>query len=158
MANPATVEEFKDQFDRDFIYGEGLETVRDKDVQLALDSAVAVFNTTLWLTEEVKIAYLYASAHFLVSRIQSAGGLNSPNMGKGIDNRGSSVVQSKSVGQVSLSYAINEKFKDDPILSQFLRTDYGQMYLSMLSGRLVGNLLVVPGYNDTGGPNAIPNT
>lgn len=152
MTLPATVAEFKAQFDRDFIYGTGKETVRDADIQRSLTEATSVFNADLWSTDELKPAYLYASAHFLVLNVQMAGGLSALPTGKGIDNHGGGVTQSKSVAQVNITYGLTEKFQNDPILSQFLRTDYGQRYLQMISPRLVANVMVVGGFNDTGGP------
>lgn len=152
MSLPATVTDFKTQFDRDFIYGTGKETVRDSDITRALTEATSVFNSDLWSSDELKPAFLYAAAHFLVLNVQMAGGLAAAPSGKGVDNHGGGVTQSKSVAQVNIAYAIAEKFQNDPILSQFLRTDYGQRYLQMVSTRLVGNVAVVSGFNDTGGP------
>ena len=152
MTTPATVAEFKAQFDRDFIYGTGKETVRDGDIQRALTEATVDFNADLWSTDELKPAFLYAAAHFLVLNVQMAGGLAAAPTGKGVDNHGGGVTQSKAVGQVNINYALADKFQNDPILSQFLRTDYGQRYLQMASTRLVGNIAVVSGWNDTGGP------
>ncbi len=151
MSLPATVADFKARFVRDFRYGSGLETVRDADIQSALNEARSVFNPSLWTTDETIPAYLYASAHFLVLNLQMAGGLGSSP--KGANNHGGGATASKSVGQVSINYAIAERFQNDPILSQFLRTDYGQRYLQMASSRLVGPGSVVCGFNDTGAPN-----
>lgn len=155
MSLPASVAEFKTQFDRDFTYGPGKESVRDSDITRALTEAQSVFNPDIWETDVLKPAFLYAAAHFLVINIQMAGGLSSPSPGRGIDNRGGGITQSKSVGQVSINYAISEKYKEDPILSQFMRTDYGLRYLQMVSTRLVGHAYVVGGFNDTGGPGGV---
>jgi len=152
MTLPATVAEFKAQFDRDFIYGSGKETIRDQDISKALTEATSVFNADLWDTSELKPAFLYASAHFLVLNIQMAGGLNPSPTGKGIDNRGGGITQSKSVAQVSIQYGIPQTVLESPILNQFLRSDYGLRYLQMITPRLVGNVAVVGGFNDTGGP------
>jgi hypothetical protein len=152
MTIPATVSDFKSQFDRDFIYGSGLEFVRDQDISRALNEASSVFNPDLWTSDEVKNAYLYAAAHFLVMNVQMAGGLSSPSTGKGIDSRGGGIIQSKSVGQVSVNYSIPESLSNDPLLTQFMRTDYGQKYLQLLTPRLVGNIGVLPGNNDTEEP------
>lgn len=150
MSNPATVSDFKAQFDRDFVYGSGKETVRDTDIQRALNEAVSVFNNDLWSSDEIKFVYLYASAHFLVQNIQMAGGLSSSSKGLGINSRGGGITQSKSVGQVSVSYGIPESILSDRTLNQFMRTEYGLRYLQLLGPRLVGNAYAVNGFNDTG--------
>src|ERR1043166_5131591 len=135
MALPATVEEFKAQFDRDFIYGQGKETVRDIDISRALTEATSVFNSEIWSQDELKPAYLYASAHFLVLNIQMAGGLSPSPSGKGTGNRGGGITQSKSVAQVSVQYSIPQSILESPSLNQFMRTDYGLRYLQMVTPR-----------------------
>lgn len=156
LTPPATVAEFKDQFDRDFIYGTGLNSVRDKDITRAQTEALTLFNPCLWPTELVKMAYNYVTAHMLVTAVQAAGGLSGVNKNQGTQNRGGGVIASKSVGGVSVNYAGLETWVAKfPALSDFLRTDYGAKYLLLLKPRLVGNLSVVAGpkYPDTTAPN-----
>lgn len=147
-----TIAEFKENFDRDFSYGTGKETVRDSDITKAIRQANTLFNRDLWDNDaESNLAYLYAAAHFLVIDLQMAGGLGGfPN---GAENRGGGVLISKSVGQVSVQYGIPQSVLESPTLFQFMRTDYGLKYLAMVSPRLVGHVAVAPGYNDTGGPD-----
>lgn len=143
---PASVADFKDRFDRDFLYGTGLDKVRDKDINRSLEEADSLFNSTLWATnEELKTSYLYLTAHFLVLDLQAAGGLKAKSNSAGAKNRGGGVVQSKSVGSVSLNYAVPSFVTNDPTLSQLLRTDYGMRYVQLLAPRLAGNINVVKG-------------
>ena len=146
VTSPAFIADFKDRFDRDFLYGKGLDKVRDKDINRALEEADALFNAALWATnEELKTSYLYLSAHFLVLSLQAAGGLKAKNSSAGAKNHGGGVVQSKSVGSVSLSYAVPAFVTNDPTLSQLLRTDYGMRYVQLIVPRLAGNINVAKG-------------
>lgn len=146
---PVTVAEFKARFNRDFIYGKGPERVEDQDIQNALNDGTMVFNPSLWLTngavDEKKIAFLFLAAHMMVLNIQAAGGLSATNMGVGVSSAGGGVIQQKSVGSVSLSFAMPDFVTKSPILSQFMKTDYGQKYLQLLIPRLVGGGDVVSG-------------
>ena len=143
---PVDAARFKDEFDRDFQYGSGLDKVRDKDINRALTEANALFNAALWATdEELQSAYLYLSAHFLVMNLQVAGGLRKKGKSLGAKNRGGGVIQSKSVGQVSVNFTVPDFVTNDATLSQLLRTDYGMKYVQLLAPRLVGNVGLVTG-------------
>lgn len=143
---PPSVADFKAYFNRDFIYGPGLNTVQDTDIQRGLNETMFVFNQALWGSDyEVATAYLYASAHFMVLNIQAAGGLNATNMGVGVQSKGGGTIESKGVGSVNVGFAVPDFVRQSPILSQFMRTDYGQSYLQLLNPRLVGNIQVVSG-------------
>jgi len=151
MTFPANVADFKSEFDRDFIYGTGLSTVRDVDITRAMVQGNSLFNGNLWSSDdETKLAFLLVSAHCLVLNIQMAGGLQSKPTGQGINNKGGGIQSSKSVGQVSVNYAIPQSVVESPVLNQFMRTDYGQRYLQMAAPRLVGNMVLLPGLTDTG--------
>lgn len=150
---PPTIADFKAQFDRDFTFGTGKEFVRDADITRAISEAgllvnPALFDTTT-ATNEGAIAYLYAAAHFLVLSIQAAGGI-SPATGHGVDSHGGGVIQSGTVGGISVAYALPESITQSPILSQFMRTDYGQKYLQFLAPKLIGNMAAISGFDDTG--------
>lgn len=147
---PATVAQFKAQFDRDFQYGSGTDKVRDTDITRAFTDALMVWNPCLWRTEEKVNAFCYAAAHFLVLSLQAAGGLAAPSKALGPQNRGGGVVQTKSVGGVSVGYQMPDFVAKSAILSQFMRTDYGQRYLQLVTPRLVGNLDIVAGERDPG--------
>ncbi len=153
---PATVAEFKVQFNRDFNYGDGTDSIMDSDITKGINEAMLMFNCGLWSTSEVKIAFLYASAHMMVVAVQAAGGLGAPKKALGATNRGGGVIGNKSVGQVSVQYAGLETWVQKyPILSDFLRTDYGAKYLLLLKPRMVGNIFTAPSPRDPDA--AIPN-
>lgn len=157
--SPITIAEFKARFNRDFIYGKGPEKVEDQDITNALDEGTLVFNPAIWLVngtvDEKKVAFLLLAAHMLVLNIQAAGGLSATNMGAGAGSSGGGIIQSKSIGSISLTYVMPDFVTKSPILSQFMRTDYGQKYLQMLIPRLVGGGDVVSGpvTQDIGIPN-----
>jgi hypothetical protein len=153
---PVTIDEFKTRFIRDFVFGSTPDKVMDPDVNIALTEAVLVFNPDLWddLAEQ-KVAFLLAAAHCLVLNVQAAGGLSAQNMGRGVNSHGGGVVQTKSVGSVSVGFAVPAFVTESKVLSQFMRTDYGQKYLQLVTPRLVGNLAVLEGSNDTGVGRAV---
>jgi len=146
------LEKFKAQFNREFSYGPSLAQVQDNDIQRAINETSIAFNPGLWdgttplgSTTELNIVYLYVSAHFLALNVQGAGGLSSVNRGRGVKSAGGGTIQSKSVGSVSVTYVIPEDIQNSPILGQFMRTDFGQKYLTLLTPRLVGNVGLVSG-------------
>lgn len=157
---PATVADFKAQFTRDFVYGAGLATVRDSDIQNALNIASGVFNPDLFdttqigvtpnFTSEAMIAYLNASAHFMVTALQAVGGLG--KIGKGVFSQGEGNVTNKGVGGVTVGFGWPAIITSSPVLFQFAKTTYGQAYLQVLMTRLVGNVGAVLG-EVTGDPN-----
>ena len=153
---PVTLAEFKAQFDRDFVYGVGLDTVRDSDITRAFNDAVPLFNGALFDTSTGKLAFLHSAAHFLVTNIQAVGGLSVHKFGLGIENQADQVMSSKGVGGVSLSFVEPPPtVKNNPNLLQFWNTTYGQRYLSFLLPKLVGSFSVVEGplSPDTVGPD-----
>jgi hypothetical protein len=138
MTTPITVDDFKEYFDRDFVFGTGKETVRESDVQRAIDLAATIFNTSLWdSTAEINSAFMVLTAHCLVKAIEAGGGLEK---GLGVASTGSAPVSSKSAGSLNVSYALPEEVTSNPILADFLTTGYGRQYLQMLAPRLVGNM------------------
>ena len=152
MSYPPAVSDFKLQFVREFVYGPSPAAVMDADIQRAINEAGITFNPGLWdgqtalgSTTELNIVYLYVSAHYLTLNVQGAGGLSAVNFGRGVKSSGGGTIESKSIGSVSITYAIPDHIKNEPILSQFMRTDFGQKYLCLLTPRLVGNVAVVSG-------------
>lgn len=153
MAYPPTVADFKARFTRDFNYAEGKDSVTDSDITNALSDAIPLFNQSLWSsTIEKTTAYLFLTAHLMILNIQAAGGMQARNTGKGVRNTGGGVLQSKAVGGISVSYAIPERIANSPTLGPFMRTDYGQRYLSMIYPRLTGPVSIAhgPGICDEG--------
>lgn len=162
MAFPPVAADFKARFVRDFVYGTGMNYVTDADIKNALSDALPLFNQSLWSSaSETTTAFLFLAAHLLVLNVRPAGGLAAVNVGKGAGSGAGGVVLSKSVGGVALSYSIPMRIQNSPILSQLMRTDYGQRYLSMLAPRLVGNVSVAAGPMDSDvvntGPDGNPN-
>lgn len=157
---PATIAQFKHQFFRDFVYGEGLDSVTDKDIQNGLNMTDGVFNPRLFstapigippnITNEALIAYLNCSAHFVVMSIQGVGGLNKKN--GGLNSQAEGLVSNKSVGGVSVGFVWPSFITENPALYSLTKTVYGQEYLQVLSTRLVGNVSFAFG-EMTGIPN-----
>jgi hypothetical protein len=147
---PPTVSQFTARFVRDFPYtSNGTDGVLSADIQNALNDAAPLFNPGLWSsTTESLTAYLFLTAHLLVLNLQMAGGLSARPLGKGVNNVGGGVVEGTSIGGISANYAIPERIRNSPILSQFMRTDYGQRYLYMLTPRIVGPVSVAAGFRD----------
>lgn len=149
MTPPITVAEFKAWFTREFVYGATPDKVMDADIEKALAQGAAVFNPGIWEDlAEKKLAFYYLAAHFLFIDLKAAGGLSATNLGKGVDAVGGGLIQSKSVGQVSISYENNQSISQDAILSPFLLSAFGQKYLSLFMPRKVGNVYAVEGSND----------
>lgn len=158
MPNPpavATLVGFKTQFDRDFIFGKGKDTVRDSDITRGFNEATALFNAALWDSQELPIAFYYASAHFMVLDVQAAGGLSALPQGLGTENRNTGAISAKSVGQLSITYGIPQNLIENPVLGQFMETSYGRRYLQMMAPRLIAGAITVSGPRDPGA--AIPN-
>ena len=159
MALPATIADFKARFSRDFLYGPGFNVVRDDDINAAFVDATAIFNTQLFSGDDSKTAFLYASAHFVVTNINAAGGLADRPNGLGITNEAQDIIASRSVGGVNYSSVEPPAFvTKSEALRQFWHTDYGRRYLSMLQPRLVGVVGVVVGPRpaDIESPSTVP--
>ncbi len=164
---PATVDAFKYQFSRDFPYGPGLDSVRDQDIQNGFNMANSVFNPALFdttaigempnLTSESLQAFLLASAHFVVSAIQNAGGLAGKGAGtpsgakspaRGVFSQGEGIMTNKGGGGLSVGMSWPAFIQDNAALFQFSTTKYGVQYLQLLALKLVGNVGIAAGYND----------
>lgn len=144
-----TKDDFKAHFFRDFKFQVPMGSqvplancdksyVKDADIHKAFIEAKVCFNSNLFSeSDHIKITFLYLSAHYLVSDIQASR--------QGLRSKGVDAVTSRSVGAVSESYAILERFASDPILSTYTQTRYGQRYLGLLAPLLVGNVQVFTG-------------
>ena len=136
---PVTAADFKARFARDFKFGKGTDQVMDSDIANAIADAQTLFNPALFSTADGKVAFLYATAHFVVSNVGAAGGLQAKTEGMGIENQADGIYTGKGVGGVSVNFLEPPPIvKNSPALYQFWRTDYGQRYLSMLAPKLVG--------------------
>lgn len=144
MVTPITVEDFKTRFDRDFLFGTTIDTVRDQDIEVAFSQGTMNFNEGLFDSDEIEEAFSLISAHCLVKLVTAGGGLKS-SAGGGIKSSGSGAVASKSAGPLSVSYSLPGSLVNDPILSDLMTTGYGKMYLQILIPRLIGNVVSIKG-------------
>lgn len=120
------------------VAGNALSYVQPQDITNAFAEAQVVFNQALFYGSgsnpdaTITLAYMYCTAHYLVNDLRTAQ--------QGVNSTGNFPVQSRSVGSVSESYQVPDRFKDSPQLAFFTTTGYGQKYLSMLLPNLVGNI------------------
>jgi hypothetical protein len=137
-----TVEEFKTKFDRgDFTYSENLPDIRDKDIEDAIDNALALFNQDLYPiptdefpTDVGKKCLLFLTAHELVNLIEDTNGQGQTRFNQ----------SSRSVGSISESLAIPEWMNAD-VFAYFTTTNYGIKFLMFSKPYMDGALYVVGG-------------
>lgn len=138
MINPApiTVKDFQDYFDRDFDY---TEQIRTKDIENAILQAKTKFPARLaWGGDDiVKNAFLYLTAHYVISNVKAGGG-----NATGLNSQGRFTASSKSVDGVSQTNVIPDKIAQHPSLWQYLKTSYGQIYLELMPP-LIANVMIV---------------
>lgn len=130
-----TVAEFKANFFRDFPYapvGEpnNLKYVTDLDIQNAMNESAPNFPGPFG--DSARTAFFFAAAHNLVCNIR--------NSTMGLNSQAKFLLNSASVGGVSVSNNINERFARDPILAGYLTTGYGVKFLNMAYGYTIGNV------------------
>lgn len=131
--NP-TVEQFKEYFSRDFPYSsDPAEGVTDTDIAKAYQLTNLKINPVLFSSQDDwTIGYLYLSAHFLVTSIQTS------SQGLGGGGSASWLEQSKSVGSVSQSFAIPQSVLNNPAYAWLTKTSYGMFYFQLIYPRLIG--------------------
>jgi len=147
---PITVAEFKARFVRDFQYGTGPDKVMDSDITVAMTDTLPMFNPSLFSSADGKTAFLYATAHFLVTNVRAAGGLSAgPSRGLGMNNVPIEISTGAGVGGVSDSFASPPEFVTrSPMLQQFWTTSYGRNYVAMVAPRIVGPFGAVGGRHE----------
>jgi hypothetical protein len=156
---PATLNDFKKRFSRDFKYGSGKENVTDDDIANAMTDAMTVFNPGLFSVADGWVAFLLVTAHYVRINIEAAGGLQAEAEGLGVENQAEQVLGGAGAGGVNKSYVQPPEFvKKVPLLLQLWLTTYGQKYVAMLQPKLVGNVGAVEGpiYFDTSANDAVP--
>jgi len=107
--------------------------ILDSDILKAFDQANAYIAPEIFGSDPDKTlqdAFCYLSAHYLCMDMQMAQ--------DGTNSQGSAILSSKSVGSVSASMAIPEKFLKDPQFAYFAQTMYGQKYLAYVFPRITG--------------------
>jgi len=133
-----TVSDFKALFVRDFTYGTTTDTIKDSDITRAFSEAGAVLNQALYSSDAIiQMMYLYLTAHYLCLDLRASAA--------NIEGSGSFPVNSRSVGSVSESYTIPQKYIDDPLLFMYAQTQYGMKFLSITLPAIVGNIMSVYG-------------
>jgi hypothetical protein len=143
---PATLDDFKKRFLRDFKYGKGLDTVTDTDIANAMQDAMTVFNPGLFSVADGWTGFLYLTAHYVRINIEAAGGLQAENEGLGIENQAEQLLSSSGAGGVNQSFVEPPSFiKNIPLLLQLWLTTYGQKYVAMLQPKLVGAMGAIEG-------------
>ena len=149
MSWPPGVQDFKNKFFREFIYGDGLDTVVDRDIVRALGEVPPLYNQALLDTvADQSSAYLYLAAHMLWENIDMAGGLSAVPRGRGVRGDTEGIVNSKSVGQVSVNYEPPPDYvKTSPTMMRLWKSKFGAKYIEMIRPRLIGNVAVVCGPN-----------
>jgi hypothetical protein len=128
-----TVADFKVYFARDFDFApsddaSNLKYVTDTDITRAIAEALLSFNETLF--SDPVPPFLYLVAYSLVVNIQ--------NSSKGLSSQAKFPISSTSVGGVSISYQIPDRYAKDPIIQQYAKNGYGMKYLEYALPALVG--------------------
>ena len=140
---PPVAAEFKTYFARDFQYApagdpNNLAYIIDADINKAISEALFNFNAGLCgESSQITAVFMYLAAHYLVT--------NTKISSKGLASQGSGVLQSSSVGNVSVNYQIPEKYLKNAILAQYTTTGYGMKYLELVMKYLIGRVGMVEG-------------
>lgn len=135
--NP-TIADFKAQFGRDFPYGTDPSTVMDSDINSALALMIGNINPDLFVNQAAfSSAALQLSAHYLVMNLRASA--------QGIAGQANWLQVGKSVGPVSESFQVPQYILDNPVLSQYSKTNYGMMYLNQVLPLLTGQMFSVCG-------------
>lgn len=108
--------------------------INDDDITKAMSQALIAINEKFGSCDCEKIVlYMHLVAYYLV--------LDLHNASQGIGSAYSGPVQSKSVGDVSESYAIPTWLTNNPMYSMYMANGYGQKYLSLIAPELAVTLL-----------------
>ncbi len=112
--------------------------VLDEDISKAFAEAQFNLNQGLFSSDaNIKIAYLYLTAHYLANDLKTALA--------GFMGAGGMPITNRSVGNVSESYGIPKAYLESPQLSFYTSSGYGLKYLSFVLPLLVGNMSAVGG-------------
>ena len=137
-----TIQEFKTYFARMFPFApatdpDNQEYITDADIQIAFGQAKVNFPIALFDEENGKIAFLFLVAHYLCMDMKMAQ--------NGLNQQEQYAMTSKSVGDVSASYGVPQKFLNNPLYNYLSTSLYGMKYLSLLYPRTIGAMNVVLG-------------
>jgi Protein of unknown function (DUF4054) len=133
---PPTTAQFQSYFFRDFPYAPATDPndtdyVTPTDIANASTEAQVNFSAGVF-GANADILFYYLWAHFLVINLQNAQ--------KGLSAQAQFALESSSVGSVSLTNQIVDRFKDDPIFSSLLTTGYGKKFLDLAYPYTIGGV------------------
>lgn len=110
-----------------------------QDITNAFAEAQMLFNQAFFDSDaDIKLGYLYLTAHFLVTDLRRSN--------SGLSSRPELLVESRTVGSMTESYALPDRYKSDPILNGYLKSGYGMKYLDLIMPNLIGNVVSVRGW------------
>ncbi len=134
--NNPSVADFKAYFYRDFPYGTDMDTdVLDQDITKCFQQTNFNINQALFSDQSsYTVGYLLLAAHYLVVDLRMSS--------QGLNGQYSFLEQSKSVGQVSQSFAIPQRIQDDPYMAMLMKTNYGAKYLELILPGLSGQIFI----------------
>ena len=116
-----------------------LNYTQDSDIINAIAEASVNFNAGLFPDcQTAKLVFLHLVAHYLTVDFRNAMGNNIAGM-----------VTSKSVGSVSEGYTVLPWIQDNPNLSMYATTGYGNKYCSLIRPYLLGNIILSKGRTTT---------
>ena len=133
MVYPCTVSDFKSYFARDFNFapaddqGNIDQYIVDADITKAITESVLNFNDGLF--NDPATIFMYLVAYTLVVNLQ--------NSSKGISSQAKFPISSNSVGGVSISFAIPDRYAKDAFIQQYTKNGYGMKYLELVLPYLV---------------------
>jgi len=135
-----TVADFKAYFARDFNFATTGDLpqqadidhyIVDADITRAINEALINFNEGLFGANSAMV-FMYLVAYQLVVNLQ--------NSSKGISSQAKFPISSNSVGGVSVSYQIPDRYSKDAFLQQYTKNGYGMKYLELSLPYIVGNM------------------
>ena len=126
---PPTTSDFKTYFTRDFNFGSDMTTVMDVDISKAIAEGQINFNSGLF-GENAESIFYYLAAYVLVVNLQ--------NSAKGISSQAKFPISSNSVGSVSVTFQVPERYSKDAFIQQYTKNGYGMKYLELVLPYLVG--------------------
>lgn len=130
---------FSSQFARDFPFGTDVNNnVTQGDVEYAFQFTNISINQGFFTDQgSYTLGYNLLAAHYLVTNLRASS--------QGINGQYNWLQVSKAVGQVNEAFAIPQYILNNPLLSSFSKTNYGQAYLAMILPNLVGFMYGVCG-------------
>jgi len=140
---PPTAAEFKAFFVRDFNYApdtdpSNLNYILDADINRAISDALINFTPGLFETDaKTTSVFMYLAAFYLVMNLQLSS--------QGVGSKSNFPISSKSVGGVSVTFMIPERYMKDPYIAMLAQNGYGVNYLSFVLPYTIGNVKTIFG-------------